>query len=109
MERRIIAGGRATTMLAAVGLVVFAVSNGAGQRAADPKLAELERACSASPEDLRTCAEYRQRIIASGEYDRAIKLFERLASAKGAGPNTQISLALAYVDKVPAASPFRRI
>lgn len=75
----------------------------------DPQIAVLERAVAASPEDLRTCADYRQRIIASGQYDRAIKMLERLAARPGAGPNVHISLALAYVDEVPAASPFRRI
>lgn len=75
----------------------------------DPRTATLEQAVSANPEDLRVCAEYRQRIIASSEYDRSIKLLEQLAGRPNTGPNVHISLALAYVDKVPAASPFRRI
>jgi hypothetical protein len=64
---------------------------------------------TADPEDLRICAEYRQHIIASSDFDRAITLLSRLAGRPAAGPNVRISLALAYVDKVPAASPFKRI
>ena len=75
----------------------------------DLQIAALERAVTAAPEDLRVCAEYRQRIIALGDYDRAITLLERLSARPGAGPNVNMSLALAYVDKVPAASPFKRI
>src|SRR5262245_28663799 len=75
----------------------------------DEQVAALERAVTANPEDLRICADYRQRIIALGDYDRAIKLLERLANRAGAGPNVQMSLALAYVDKVPVVSSFKRI
>jgi hypothetical protein len=72
-------------------------------------VATLERAVTADPENLRACAEYRQQIIASGDYDRAIKLLERLAARNSSGPNVYISLALAYVDKVPVVSSFKRI
>lgn len=75
----------------------------------DQRTAALEEAVTANPEDLRVCADYRQRIIAAGEYDRAIKLLERLAGRPTTGPNVHISLALAYVDKVPIVSSFRRI
>jgi tetratricopeptide (TPR) repeat protein len=80
-----------------------------GAPSEDLQIAALERAVAATPEDLRVCAEYRQRIIGSGGYDRAITLLERLSERRGAGPNVYLSLALAYVDKVPAASPFKRI
>src|SRR5438132_6684513 len=110
MARRMNAGRRAALRIfAAAAIYAAASASAAGQRRVEPRIAELERAVTASPEDLRTCADYRQRIIASGDYDRAIKLLDRLASRPGAGPNAQISLALAYVDKVPAASSFRRI
>ena len=69
----------------------------------------MERAVSASPENLRLCADYRQQVIAAGQFDRSIKLLERLTARPGAGPNAYLNLALAYVDKVPVASPFRRI
>ena len=81
----------------------------AEDRAADHGLTAVEQAVIAHPEDLRVSAAYRQRIIAVEDYDRAIRLFERLSARASTGPNVHISLALAYVDKVPAASPFRRI
>jgi tetratricopeptide (TPR) repeat protein len=91
------------------GLVAAALTGRVLVASIDRRTAELEQAVSANPEDLRVCAEYRQRIIAAGEYDRAIKLLEQLAGRPKTGPNVHVSLALAYVDKVPAASPFRRI
>ena len=107
--RWIIVGRRAARFALVTSLVGLAIARAAGGGAADPQTAMLERAVSEDPEDLRSCADYRQRIIASGEYDRAIRLLERLADRPGSGPNVYVSLALAYVDKVPVASPFRRI
>jgi hypothetical protein len=92
-------------------LMVAPLSTGglSGARSDDGSIAALERSVTAAPEDLRLCAEYRQRIIAVADYDRAITLLERLSERRGAGPHVYMSLALAYVDKVPAASPFKRI
>src|SRR5262245_46195061 len=92
-----------------LGLVAASVIGSVRAASVDARTTELEQAVSANPEDLRVCAEYRQRIIAAGEYDRAIKLLEQLAGKPKTGPNVHISLALAYVDKVPVASHIRRI
>ena len=107
---------RARHRVARFAVVACLVGPAIGRAAADEpadrevqQVAALERAATEHPEDLRAAASYRQRIIASGEYDRAIRLFERLAAGRGSGPNVQISLALAYVDKIPVVSPFRRI
>src|SRR5207247_4753330 len=97
-----------TAPLVLAGLFCFVMVS-ASSAPADVQTGALERRVTDNPEDLHSCASYRQRIIASGEYDRAIRLLERLAARPGAGPNVHISLALAYVDKVPAASPFKRI
>ncbi len=72
-------------------------------------LATLEAQVAAKPESLKTAAEYRQAVIASGEYDRAIRVFDRLANRLGAGPHAFLNLALAYIDKIPAVGAFRRI
>jgi len=69
----------------------------------------LEKAIAADPENLRLAADYRQLAIAARDFDRSIEFFEKLAKRKDAGPNLQISLALAYVDKVPAAGDIRRL
>ena len=96
-------------LLAALVGAFFATASAAGAQSDQQRIAALERAVIAAPEDLRVCAEYRQRIIALGDHDRAIKLLERLSERPGAGPNVHMSLALAYVDKVPSASSFKRM
>ena len=72
-------------------------------------LATLESQTAARPESLKVAADYRQAVIASGEYDRAIAFFERLAGQPGAGPHVFLNLAFAYIDKIPAVGAFRRI
>lgn len=72
-------------------------------------LPALEAQVSSAPENLKIAAEYRQAIIASGEYDRAISLFERLDKQPGAGPHAALNLGLAYIDWIPAAGAFHRI
>ena len=96
-------------LVLAAALAGSAVAPAAVVGVLEPTIAALERVVADNPEDLRSCAEYRQRIIAAGDYDRSIKLLERLAARPGSGPNVHVSLALAYVDKVPVVSPFRRI
>jgi hypothetical protein len=73
------------------------------------RLAVLEQEVSAAPEDLLLASDYRQLCIACRDFDRSINRFEKLAKPKNAGPNVQISLALAYVDKVPVAGDIRRL
>ena len=83
---------------------------GGGIAAAAPAdLASLERAIAADPENLRVAAEYRQLAIAAKAFDRSIDFLENLAKHKNAGPNLPISLALAYVDKVPTSGEIRRL
>ncbi len=77
--------------------------------AAGPRLDDLERSVAADPENLMAAADYRQAAIAAAAFDRSIDFLEALARKKGSGPNIQISLALAYVDKVPVAGDIRRL
>jgi tetratricopeptide (TPR) repeat protein len=69
----------------------------------------LEQAVAADPENLMLAADYRQRAIADAVFDRSIGFLEKLAKRKGSGPHVQISLALAYVDKVPTSGDIRRL
>jgi tetratricopeptide (TPR) repeat protein len=64
---------------------------------------------AADAENLKVSAEYREAVIAAGEYDRAIKLFGGLADRPGAGPHAFLNLGLAYIDKIPSVGAFRRI
>jgi hypothetical protein len=73
------------------------------------RLTSLEQRIAADPENLQIAADYRQLLIADRQFDRSIELFERLVQRKDSGPNVRISLALAYVDKVPTSGDFRRL
>ena len=76
----------------------------------DPRtIVELERALQDDPENLLLAADYRQLAIAARDFDRPIGVLEKLAKRKGSGANVQISLALAYVDKVPTSGDIRRL
>jgi tetratricopeptide (TPR) repeat protein len=72
-------------------------------------LEALERAVTADPENLRVAADYRQLAIAGTRFDRSIDFFKKLANRRGSGPNIKISLALAYVDKVPTSGDMSRL
>jgi hypothetical protein len=77
-----------------------------GARATD--LTSLERLVAGEPENLRIAAQYRQAAIGTEEFDRSIRFLDKLAKQNG-GPNAHISLALAYVDKVPPSGDIRRL
>jgi tetratricopeptide (TPR) repeat protein len=80
-----------------------------GPAAAGPDLSAMERAIAAEPENLRLAADYRQLAIAAATFDRPIDFLEKLAKRKDSGPNIHLSLALAYVDKVPTSGDIRRL
>jgi len=69
----------------------------------------LERAIQGDPENLPLAASYRALAIEAAQFDRSIDFFEKMVKRKGSGPNVYISLALAYVDKVPPAGDIRRL
>jgi len=77
--------------------------------AQSPRLATLEAQVAADPENLRVASDYRQAVIAAGDYDRAIRFFDTLANRPGAGPHASLNLGLAYIDRIPAVGAFRRI
>jgi tetratricopeptide (TPR) repeat protein len=98
-------------LAAAVLMCCVAQSAGAAARAVPGGSAidALERALGANPESLRIAADYRQLAVAAKDFDRAIAFLENLSKRKDAGPNVRVSLALAYVDKVPTSGDIRRL
>jgi tetratricopeptide (TPR) repeat protein len=72
-------------------------------------LATLEARLTADPENLKAGAEYRQIAIADNAYDRAIAFLEQLSARPTAGPHVYLTLALAYIDKIPTVGAFKRI
>ena len=77
--------------------------------ATEERFRALEQAVAANPEELAAAAAYRRLAIDAQQYDRSIDFLEKLAKPKTSGPNVLISLALAYVDKVPVAGDLRRL
>lgn len=96
-------------VLISVLLAGFGVPPVRAADAVEQRFATFERAVAANPEDLAVAAEYRQAAIAIQQFDRPIDFLEKLAKPKTSGPNVQISLALAYVDKVPTAGDLKRL
>jgi tetratricopeptide (TPR) repeat protein len=94
---------RVLLSLAALGVCAVCAS------AVASDLAPLERAVAGDPENLAVASAYRQAAIAAADFDRPIDVLERLAKRRDSGPNIQISLALAYVDKVPTSGDIRRL
>ncbi len=88
-----------------MGPMLLLVSTGSDSRT----IVELERTLENDPENLLLAADYRQLAIAARDFDRPIGVLEKLAKRKDSGPNVQISLALAYVDKVPTSGDIRRL
>lgn len=72
-------------------------------------LASFEHAIAADPENLRLAADYRQLAITAKDFDRPIDFLEKLTRRRNAGPHIFLSLALAYVDKVPTSGDIRRL
>jgi len=97
--------------VAAFPFLAFFVAGAAGAAAGSDmrSLVEIERAVQSDPENLQLAADYRQQAIPARDFDRPIGVLEKLAKQKGSGPNVQISLALAYVDKVPTSGDIRRL
>jgi tetratricopeptide (TPR) repeat protein len=95
--------------LVLISVSVALLSVCASAQAQPPTLDALERAVAAAPENLRLAADYRQLAISGEKYDRSITFLQKLADWKGSGPNIKISLALAYVDKVPTSGDWSRL
>ena len=73
------------------------------------RLNVLESQLTADAENLRLGAEYRQLVIATAAYDRAIKFLEKQTERPGAGSHAYLNLAFAYVDKVPVSGLIRQV
>lgn len=94
--------------LALVIVAAGATPCAAANDAACNRCAALEQRLTSEPENLAIAAEYRQLAIEANDVNRPIRFFERLAK-RSPGPNVYISLALAYVDKVPTSGDLRRL
>jgi tetratricopeptide (TPR) repeat protein len=89
-------------------LVAFVTAGSFDPAVTNRLLDDYESRLAQDPASLRVAAAYRQLVIATGRYDRSIKLFERLAQDPRGGANRYVNLALANVDKVPVSGSVRR-
>ena len=72
-------------------------------------LPPLEAQLAADPDNLRAGSEYRRAVIRMGEYDRAIKFFEKLVGDHPNAANAHLHYGFAYVDKVPVAGSITQV
>ena len=72
-------------------------------------LPPLEAQVAADPDNLRAGSEYRRAVIRMGEYDRAIKFFEKLVADHPNAANAHLNYGFAYVDKVPVAGSITQV
>ncbi len=96
----------------AVALVILACPRASAGAAADDalprRLQTLEQQVASDSENLVLAAEYRQVIIETAQFDRAIDFFRHIVKNHN-GANVQLSLALAYVDRVPTSGDLKRL
>ncbi|OFV92121.1 MAG: hypothetical protein A3H28_07380 [Acidobacteria bacterium RIFCSPLOWO2_02_FULL_61_28] len=72
-------------------------------------LPPLEAQLASDPDNLRSGSEYRRAVIRMGEYDRAIKFFEKLVADHPNAANAHLNYGFAYVDKVPVAGSITQV
>ncbi|HVT60584.1 MAG TPA: tetratricopeptide repeat protein [Thermoanaerobaculia bacterium] len=72
-------------------------------------LRQMEAAVAGEPENVRYVSEYRQAVIKTGSYDRAIDFFEKLVKDHPESANAWLNYGYAYVDKIPAAGAITQV
>jgi len=108
------AQGRARLAAPAALLIMLVASpawaRGEGRKPADlaATLARLEAVLRTDPGNLQAGARYRLLAVEGEEYDRAIHFLKGLAAEHRSLANAQITLAFAYIDKVPVAGRIRQ-
>jgi tetratricopeptide (TPR) repeat protein len=69
----------------------------------------LESAISDNPDNLLYGNEYRQVIIQSKQFDRALDFFDKKSSEHPSSANLHLNYGFAYVDKIPAAGSITQV
>ena len=69
----------------------------------------LEQALTAEPGNLRIGTDYRQAVIAAGEYDRCLAFFEKLVAEHPKKPNLWMNYGYAHVDKIPVEGAITQV
>jgi tetratricopeptide (TPR) repeat protein len=74
-----------------------------------PDLSRFETALLAEPNNIRTGNEYRKAVIATKEYERALKFFEKLVADNPKAGNAYLNYGFVYVDKIPVAGSITQV
>lgn len=102
----------ARTLSAAAALVLWSVlATAVPARAEDPiaVLSAMETQLTGDPDNLRLGSKYRQAVIQSNQYDRAIAFLEQLVADHTKAANAHLNFGFAYVDKIPAAGSITQV
>jgi tetratricopeptide (TPR) repeat protein len=102
-----------STLLAAVPCAASSDLDEAVRLAAGNEFAKaltlFEKSLNADPDNVRAASEYRQTVIKSGDYDRCLAFFEKLAAAYPKSANVFLNFGFAYVDKIPDAGSITQV
>lgn len=69
----------------------------------------LEQAVTADPNNLRVGTDYRQAVIAAGEYDRCLEFLGKVVADHPEAPNALLNLGFAHVDKIPVEGAITQV
>ncbi|MBI4476789.1 MAG: hypothetical protein HY654_06420 [Acidobacteria bacterium] len=95
--------------LLCAGVLLFGGLSTARAEDAAASLSSLEAQVSTDPDNLRTGSRYRQSIIQTGEYDRALQFFAKLVADHPDSAFAHLNYGFAYVDKIPAAGSITQV
>jgi tetratricopeptide (TPR) repeat protein len=69
----------------------------------------FEKALAAEPDNLKAHDEYRKAVIRTGEYDRALGVYDKLTAAHPESAYAWLNYGYVYVDKIPAAGSITQV
>jgi tetratricopeptide (TPR) repeat protein len=76
---------------------------------ASSALANLESQLEKDPDNLRLGSSYRQVVVQTSQYDRALKFFEKLVGEHDNSSNAHLNYGFEYVDKMPVAGSITQV
>lgn len=76
---------------------------------ASSALANLENQLEKDPDNLRLGSSYRQVVVQTSQYDRALKFWEKLAGEHDNSSNAHLNYGFEYVDKMPVAGSITQV
>ena len=72
-------------------------------------LVNLESQLEKDPDNLRLGSSYRQIVVQTSQYDRALKFWEKLVGDHDSSSNAHLNYGFEYVDKMPVAGSITQV